>query len=201
MQSVTPDKPDKEQKSVRYGKLGTVLVGLGVASFTGLLAHPLSFAQLGASAEQSRATEQKARALPTRLPRTKSFLPSAANFVGNFGTAIHDAGFVTSLTITNNGTTTGVAGGDSIIVALSTGSSGATGAVSCSDTQGNTYTVDVDIPVSSTTPRLAICSAHNVIALSGADTITVTFPSNGNSERASANEFSGLTPISPLDQT
>jgi hypothetical protein len=194
---------------VRFGKHGTILVGLGVVSLASLLAYPVSFSQLRPVRDAGKAAAQKAQVAPPaaqkvqgapRVPRDRNFL-TAASFVGNFGSIVHGSGFTTTLTITSNGSTTGVAAGDSIIVVLATGGSAA-GPASCTDTKGNVYNIDVEIPVTTTNARLAIFSAHNVIALTeGVDTITLTFPNNGNGQAATANEFSGLLPVGALDKT
>lgn len=64
------------------------------------------------------------------------------------------------------------------------------GAVSCTDSRGNAYSVDSDI---TSTARLFICSARTVRALSPGDTITVTYPGFSGTTVAVAAEFSGLT--------
>jgi hypothetical protein len=135
---------------------------------------------------------------------TQTAFTDSIAFVGNFGTVNHGSGAVTSLMIMNNGTTSGVPAGSSIIVSFASGSSGTTGPSinSCTDTQGNTYTIDVNLNRPSSVERgLGICSAHGVIALTTSDKIFVNFPNNGNTQQATANVFSGLTPAGTLDRT
>ena len=128
-------------------------------------------------------------------------LVSSSIFAGNFGTADHAAGFVSTITIRNNGTTIAPAG-SSIIVAFSSGGANPGGGVAnCTDTQGNAYTVDVNLPSASNTRALAICSAIDITKPLGVtDTITVEFPRNGNGQHATANIFTGLASSGALDQ-
>src|SRR5437763_658619 len=67
------------------------------------------------------------------------------------------------------------------------------------DSKGNTYSLAADITNVSNV-RTVILAAHNVTALVSGDTITVTHPS-ASVRALSANEFSGLSPTSALDQT
>lgn len=123
-------------------------------------------------------------------------------FTGNFGTADHGGGFASLITITNNETTAGAPRGSSIVVAFSSGGANPGGPVgSCTDTQGNAYAVDVNVPSASNSRALAICSSHDIKALTAADTITVHFPTNGNGQHATANVFTGLAPADTLDRT
>ena len=104
----------------------------------------------------------------------------------------------TSLTVTVPAA--GVAGGNSVIVSL--GFDPASGAVSCSDSHGNSYAVDKDITNGSgkSGVRAVIFSAHNIVALTNGNTITCTHPSAG-ARAMSANEFSGLATSATRDQT
>src|SRR5207247_1860578 len=67
------------------------------------------------------------------------------------------------------------------------------------DSKGNTYSLAADITNASNV-RTVILAAHNVTALVSGDTITVTHPS-ASVRALSANEFSGVSPTSALDQT
>ncbi len=91
----------------------------------------------------------------------------------------------------------GVAQGNTIIVALAT--SDATGAVSCSDTQSNTYSVDASI-INTKGIRTAICSAYVATALVSGNTITFSHPSV-EVRAVSANEFSGIVSSGRVDKT
>jgi len=86
-----------------------------------------------------------------------------------------------------------VAAGDTILVAVNAGTF--VGAVGCSDSKGNTYSVDSDVTANG---RLFVCSARNVTALGLVDTITATYPGFSGLSVAVATEFSGVT---TLDQS
>ncbi len=97
--------------------------------------------------------------------------------------------------------TADVAPGNSIIVTLVWGAWAAGETTMCSDTQGNSYAVDVSEFYGGSALYTVICSAHNVTALSSTDTITVSFSSNTYGVAAVAHEFSGLASSFTLDQT
>src|SRR2546425_5204639 len=115
-------------------------------------------------------------------------------FVKNIGT---NSSATTGTTITATVPAAGVAAGDSIILTLAMAD--ASGGVSATDAKGNTYSVAADVTNVSNV-RTVILAAHNVTALVSGDTITVTHPS-ASLRALSANEFSGLSPTSALDQT
>src|SRR5438552_1577900 len=115
-------------------------------------------------------------------------------FVKNIGTS---ASATTGTTIAVTVPAAGVAAGDSIILALAMGD--ASGTVSATDSKGNSYSVAADV-TNAANVRTVMLAAHNVTALASGDTITVTHPSV-TARGLSANEFSGLSPTSPLDQT
>src|SRR5262245_37357478 len=85
----------------------------------------------------------------------------------------------------------GVAADDTLIVVVAIDP--ASGSVSCDDTGGNTYTVDVDIPNGSGTTgvRTVILSALVTTPLASGDTITVTHPSVA-ARAVAVYEFSGV---------
>ncbi|MDP2674685.1 MAG: hypothetical protein Q8Q00_07240 [Dehalococcoidia bacterium] len=114
-------------------------------------------------------------------------------FVKTVGTATQSSSSNSSITITVPAA--GVAAADSIIVSVTAGTFA--GAVSCSDTKGNSYAVDADV---TGVGRLFVCSAHNVTALASGDTITATYPSLSGVTTASANEFSGVSATTPADK-
>src|SRR5438094_8620290 len=150
------------------------------------------------------------RALTARLPRNRArlaiatlalLLPLAASearavigFVKNIGT---NASATTGTTIAVTVPAAGVATGDSVILTLAMAD--ASGGVTAIDSKGNTYSLAADITNASNV-RTVILAAHNVTALVSGDTITVTHPS-ASVRALIANEFSGLTPTSALDQT
>lgn len=77
--------------------------------------------------------------------------------------------------------TTSIPAGDTATVSVATGTFA--GAVGCSDSKGNTYTVAADRNTG--TGRLFVCTSHLSIALTGGDTVTATYPG-----------FSGLSVMS-----
>jgi len=93
----------------------------------------------------------------------------------------------------------GVGAGASIILTVGLPSNALVGAVSATDTAGNTYTVDADVTNPSQT-RIVVLSAHKVDALASGNTITVTHPST-NRRNLVAAEYSGLAAPSNVDQT
>src|SRR5438094_1298117 len=117
-------------------------------------------------------------------------------FVKNVGTATgNNPG--TSITITL-ASGVSVAAGNSVI--LSFVGADVAGTYSATDSAGNAYGADVQ-GARSGTVRTVILSAHNVNALAGGSTITVTFPSTSNRRAVTANEFSGLAKTGTFDQS
>src|SRR5438132_986143 len=115
-------------------------------------------------------------------------------FVKNIGT---NSSATTDTTIAVTVPAAGVATGDSVILTLAMAD--ASGGVTATDSKGNTYSLAADITNASNV-RTVILAAHNVTALVSGDTITVTHPS-ASVRALSANEFSGLSPTSALEQT
>ena len=108
---------------MRYGKRAKVLVVLTILFIATPVLDPAALAQVRLAVHPGRPAAGQAQGVPTRVPRRRDFAPALlSGFTENFGTASHGAGFVTSLTISNNGSTVGGAAGDSIIVTLATGS-------------------------------------------------------------------------------
>ncbi len=68
--------------------------------------------------------------------------------------------------------TTGIPAGDTVAVSVATGTFA--GAVGCSDSKGNTYSVAADR--NSGQGRLFVCTSHLATALTAGDTITATYP-------------------------
>src|SRR5438876_3295455 len=148
------------------------------------------------------------RAITARLPRNRArlaiatlalLLPLAASearavivFVKNIGT---NSSATTDTTITVTVPAAGVAAGHSVVLTLAVAD--ASEGVTATDSKGNTYSLAADITPSNV--RTVILAAHNVTALVSGDTITVTHPS-ASVRALSANEFSGLSPTSALDQ-
>ena len=97
--------------------------------------------------------------------------------------------------------TTNVTSGNSVIVTLMWGAFGPAETAACSDSQGNSYTVDIEEYYSGSGHYTVVCSSHNVTALTAADTITVSFSSGTYGVAATAHEFSGLASASTVDQT
>jgi hypothetical protein len=119
---------------------------------------------------------------------------SFVSFVQTVGTTTRNTSGNSSITTTV--ASAGVAAGHSVIVAITASTFG--GVVACSDTKGNSYSINADVTGSG---RLFICSAHNVTALTSSDTITATYPSFSGISTASANEFSGLASAGAVDRT
>ena len=84
--------------------------------------------------------------------------------------------------------------GDLIVVAVSWGNDAT---VSCSDSQGNTYSVATAQYDSANNQSLAICYAPN--AKGGADTITATFSDEAPYRRLLIHEYSGVALTAPVD--
>ncbi|MDX2169044.1 MAG: hypothetical protein SF182_18395, partial [Deltaproteobacteria bacterium] len=90
----------------------------------------------------------------------------------------------------------GVAAGNSIILTFAMDEE--VGTVSATDSKGNIYTADASVAANGV--RTVILAAHNVLALTSGNTITVTHPSV-TARALAANEFSGILTPSPLDRT
>src|SRR3989344_7818150 len=121
---------------------------------------------------------------------------AAATFVKNIGTATKTANPNANISATVPAS--GVAAGNTIIASF--GASTVIGTPSCTDSKGNTYTVDVT-RINGTSGRVTICSAPVVTALVSGDTITASYPSFSGGPSMSATEFSGLLSATRLDQT
>ena len=89
----------------------------------------------------------------------------------------------------------GVVAGHTVIVATYT--SRVTGAVSCRDTAGNVYAVNVN---SVGAQRLIICSAHVTKALPPGAKITTAYPAFSGPTVSSANQFSAIAAGASLDK-
>jgi hypothetical protein len=83
-----------------------------------------------------------------------------------------------------------VAGGNTLVVAAFVGTF--RGTAGCSDSRGNSYTVDADTTANG---RLFVCSARLAAGLSAGDTITVTYPGFSGLSVAVATEFSGTSGV------
>src|SRR5207249_4127721 len=127
------------------------------------------------------------------LPLAASEARAVIGFVKNIGT---NTSATTGTTIAVTVPAAGVATGDSVILTLAMAD--ASGGVTATDWKGNTYSLAADITNASNV-RTVILAAPNVTALVSGDTITVTHPS-ASVRALSANEFSGLSPTSALDQ-
>ena len=147
--------------------------------------------------------------MATRLARAVRFFAAAAavlvlpagvatgaTFVGNIGTASNTRFGNSSISVTVGAS--GVAAGDSIIVGFAHGTFA--GPVGCSDTKGNSYSVDADRN-NGGAGRVTICSAHGVAALAAGDQITATYPAFSGYTTISANEFSGLQAAGAFDKS
>jgi hypothetical protein len=117
--------------------------------------------------------------------------PIAPSLVKNIGQASCGS---TSNAITVPGG--GAAAGNTVVVRLGL-RGGTSGAVSATDSRGNTYTTDVDSVGSHT--RTVIFSAHVSTALTSGNTITVTHPSA--TAGVVASEFSDIATSSRVDSS
>jgi Dictyostelium (slime mold) repeat len=119
----------------------------------------------------------------------------AASFVKVAGTRTRTSTLNSSMTAPVP--SSGVAAGDSVIVALQVGTLG--GAVTCSDSINGSY--DTDVISTPGVAGIAILSKHNVAALGFGDSITCSYPTFNGASSMTAYEFAGLETVSPLDQT
>jgi hypothetical protein len=119
--------------------------------------------------------------------------------VHDLGTAEAFAGRgMTSLTLTVGAG--GVAAGDAVILEMAM--SPQKGAVSVTDTAGNSYHADVDVfrLGLGVGVRTLIFSSAGVKPLRAGDRIVISFP-QVHAAAASATEYSGIDPVNPLDRT
>ncbi len=96
--------------------------------------------------------------------------------------------------------TADVTAGNSVIVTFLWGGLSSGETTSCTDSQGNSYSVDVNEYYSGAGLYTIVCSAHNVSAIGTSDTITLTFSSGTYGVSATVHEFSGLAAVATLDQ-
>lgn len=89
----------------------------------------------------------------------------------------------------------GVAAGNNILVGLTMDQTA--GAVSCSDSAGNLYSVEVDLN-NGTDLRTLIVAADNVAGLVNGNSISCTHPSTGNARNLSVETVAGIS--GPFDQ-
>src|SRR3954447_13662529 len=116
------------------------------------------------------------------------------SLVQPLGTASTNSGGSVTIHVTG-----AVTAGHSIIVAVGTDANA--GTITCADAAANAYQTDIS---DRTFVVTAICSAHNVQALSPGSAIEVTLSGSPGSPvdiYASAVEFAGLAATSPLDRT
>jgi hypothetical protein len=113
------------------------------------------------------------------------------SFVGNIGQASCGS---TSMSITVPAG--GVAAGYRVVLRLGL-RSGSSGAVSASDSRGNTYTVDAD-PVPASHP-VVVLSAPVSTALASGDQITVNYPSGSSSAGLVADALSNVATSNAVD--
>jgi hypothetical protein len=92
----------------------------------------------------------------------------------------------------------GIAAGDTVTVSVSTGTFA--GAVGCSDSNGNSYTVDVDRR-NSGNGRVFVCSTRLLSALSPGDVVTATYPGFNGISLVSVNAISTLASSGVVDAT
>jgi type II secretory pathway pseudopilin PulG len=113
-----------------------------------------------------------------------SHLQSAITFSNSASTTIAQA-FSSNVT------------GGSLIVAAVSWDTVSTTTVTCSDSQGNTYTTATNNNDTTNTQALAICYAPN--AAGGATTVTATFGASSTTLRLAVHEYRGVAATSPVD--
>jgi hypothetical protein len=93
----------------------------------------------------------------------------------------------------------GVAAGNTVVVTFAVDP--AAGAVTCSDSGGNVYSVDADVAngTDTTGVRTVVCSANVGTALLSGDTITVSHPT-AVARAMAASEFAGMAATGRVDR-
>ena len=129
-----------------------------------------------------RPAPEEAYAVPKRVRRIGASATS--------GTAT-----ATSITITIPAG--GVPAGRRLIASLTTGSP--SGAVTASDSRGNTWSLDADRPDAALFVRAVILSAHVTTALDGGHTVTVQFPGITNAALV-LDEYAGIASTGAVGQ-
>lgn len=132
---------------------------------------------------------------PTPTPTvTNTPVPgSGPAFVKTVGTA--SCGSATNVITVPAG---GVAAGNTLVVRVTMRAGTMTGAISVSDSKGNTYTADKDI--TNANVRLVVLSANVATALVSGDTITASYPPvNPSATGLVATEFSGIVATNRVD--
>ncbi len=109
-----------------------------------------------------------------------------SQIASNYSTSTHTSGYITVYR------TTGVAAGDTAVITVELTGTSTAGAVSGTDTQGNSYTVAAD--VGSGSSRLVVLSGTVGTALVPNDKITISFPSAAT-YRITGDELSGVTGV------
>ncbi|HLZ14750.1 MAG TPA: hypothetical protein VKQ34_02040 [Candidatus Saccharimonadales bacterium] len=88
--------------------------------------------------------------------------------------------------------------GDLIIAAVSWDSA-TTATMTCSDTQGNTFTTVGVWNDATNTQALSVCYAPNIVG--GADTVTAKFGATAGNRYITVSEYSGVLALSPYDKS
>jgi len=129
----------------------------------------------------------------------------SADAIFTTGTVVTTPQFVQSANVTSDASASNVSrafasantSGSLIAVAVSWGDT--TGAPTCSDSQGNTYTLATFQYDSTQKQGLAICYASNIKA--GANTVTVTFSGSSSYRRMVVTEYRGVSATVSVDVT
>ena len=129
----------------------------------------------------------------TRTVAVSSGVPQAApayvsQIATNYSTSSKTSGYLTVWR------TAGVQAGDLVVLSLQLTGTAATGAVSGTDTSGNSYTVAEDV-ADGTGNRLVVLAGVAATALPSGGKITVTFPSATTGYRLLGDEFAGVTAV------
>ncbi|HSZ31133.1 MAG TPA: fibronectin type III domain-containing protein, partial [Pseudonocardiaceae bacterium] len=116
---------------------------------------------------------------------------SAAGYVGRVGSATASSSKTTTSVPVG---ASGVRAGDTVVVSLLLSSTSITGAVSATDSAGNSYAVARDTNDGSGGDRTVVLVSTGVKALAAGGSITLTYPSAAETH-VSADEFSGVTGV------
>jgi fibronectin type 3 domain-containing protein len=118
-------------------------------------------------------------------------VPSAAAYVARVGSATASS----SRTTTSVSVSTGVPAGNTLVLSLLLSTTKSlTGAVTATDSAGNSYVVGRDTNDGSAGDRTVVLASVGVKALASGGSITLTYPSSAETH-VSVDEFSGITGI------
>jgi prepilin-type N-terminal cleavage/methylation domain-containing protein len=189
--TVTWTTVDTSNSQVQYGT--TTAYGSTANNASMVTAHSVNLTGLTASTTYNfRVISQNAAGIITTSVNY-TFSTSGASITHVQTAAITDDNFAGSISRAFSSSNTA---GNTIVAAFSWGYSFTP---SCSDSQGNTYTVVTNQFDNTNSQSLAICYATNIKA--GANTVTATFDGDIGFRRLIIHEYSGIVAASPVDVT